>query len=237
VALLLILIRSSEVDGKLSENSFAWEQKTVRKFRCYRNIPPSSSELVELIWSSCQKSFPSPLQVSLLHRVRLAEFSVNFFFSAARLCFFSKKCMAGLNSYFLFCETTSIGLGLPIPPPTPDLIMNSISKISISSKISFYIRQKKKKKQFFWVSIVLGDWIPQGHFHKWECRTKSFPWRRQRCNKYSFRRQRKTKIILNNGAEQTWLSRALTVWEAGNWDFSHGILTSPLWFRHEVHVQ
>ncbi len=70
-----------KVDGKLSENSFAGEQKTIGKFRWFRNIPSSSSELVGLIRSSCQKSFPSPLQVSLLHPVRLAEFSVNFFFS------------------------------------------------------------------------------------------------------------------------------------------------------------
>ncbi len=70
-----------KVDGKLSEKSFAGEQKTVRKFRWFRNIPCSSSELVGFTRSSCRKSFPSPLQVSLLHPVRLAEFSVNFFFS------------------------------------------------------------------------------------------------------------------------------------------------------------
>ncbi len=85
MVLLLILIHSSEVDGKLSENSFAWEQKTVGKFRFFRNIPSSSSELVGLIWSSCRKSFPSPWQVSLLHPVRLAEFSVNFFYSVQYL--------------------------------------------------------------------------------------------------------------------------------------------------------
>ncbi len=73
---------SRKVDGKLSENSFAGEQKTVGKFWWFRNIPSSSLELVGLTRSSCQKSFPSPLQVSLLHPVRLAEFSVNFFFSA-----------------------------------------------------------------------------------------------------------------------------------------------------------
>ena len=70
-----------KVDGKLSENSFAGEQKTVGKFRWFRNIPSSSSELVGLTRSSRLNSFPSPLQVSLLHPVRLAEFSVNFFFS------------------------------------------------------------------------------------------------------------------------------------------------------------
>jgi hypothetical protein len=39
--------------GKLSENSFAGEQKTVGKFRLFRNIPSSSSELVGLTRSSC----------------------------------------------------------------------------------------------------------------------------------------------------------------------------------------
>ncbi len=88
---------------KLSENSFAWEQKTVGKFRWFRNVPPESSklvrltvgkfrwfwnipsslsELVGLTWSTCWKSFPSPLQVSLIHPVRLTEFSVNFFYNA-----------------------------------------------------------------------------------------------------------------------------------------------------------
>ncbi len=55
---------------------------TIGKLRWFRNIPSSWSELVGLTRSSCRKSFLSPFQVSLLHPVRLAEFSVNFFDSA-----------------------------------------------------------------------------------------------------------------------------------------------------------
>ncbi len=99
-----------KVNGKWSEISFAQEWKTAGKFRWfrnspsassklvrltvgnfrwYRNIPSSSLELVGLTRSSCQKSFPSPLQVSLLHPVRLAEFSVNFFYSVCTVTHFA----------------------------------------------------------------------------------------------------------------------------------------------------
>ncbi len=90
-----------KVDGKLSGNSFAGEQKTVGKFRWFRNIPSSSSELVELTRSSYWKSFLSPLQVSLLHPVRLAEFSVNFFYSVLseiRLIWFKFRTLNHLNT-------------------------------------------------------------------------------------------------------------------------------------------
>jgi hypothetical protein len=50
-----------KVDGKLSENSFAGKQKTVGKFRWFRNIPSSSSDLVGLTRSSCRKKFSVPL--------------------------------------------------------------------------------------------------------------------------------------------------------------------------------
>jgi hypothetical protein len=81
-------------DGKLTENRRKipsrlkcvefirqGDRKTVGKFRRIRNFPSSSSEIVGFTRFSCRKSFPSPLQVSLLHPFRLAEFSVNFFFS------------------------------------------------------------------------------------------------------------------------------------------------------------
>ncbi len=43
--LLLILIHCRKADGKLSYNSFAWEQKTVGKFRWFWNTLSWSSEL------------------------------------------------------------------------------------------------------------------------------------------------------------------------------------------------
>ncbi len=86
-------------DGKLTENRrkipsrlkcvefiHQGDRKTVGKFRRIRNFPSSSSEIVGFTRFSCRKSFPSPLQVSLLHPFRLAEFSVNFFFSDS-FCF------------------------------------------------------------------------------------------------------------------------------------------------------
>jgi hypothetical protein len=81
-------------DGKLTENRrkiptrmkcvefhHQGEWKTVGKFRRIRNFPFASSEIVGFTRSPFRKSFPSPLQVSLLHPIRLTEFSVKFFYS------------------------------------------------------------------------------------------------------------------------------------------------------------
>ncbi len=119
-----------KVDEKLSENSFAWIWKiigkfcwfrkipsassklvrlTVGKFRWYRNIPSTSSELVGLTWSSCQKSFPSPLQVSLSHPVRLAEFSVNYFYSVPPHTVHRNKSFLAMLPY-IYCDTNICSL-------------------------------------------------------------------------------------------------------------------------------
>ncbi len=49
-----------KVDGKLSENSYAWEQKTVGKFRWFRNIPSSviGTRRINLIFMSKRFSIP-----------------------------------------------------------------------------------------------------------------------------------------------------------------------------------
>ncbi len=83
-----------KVVGKLSENSAVCQ--------CPRNIPSSSSELVGLTWSACRKSVTSPWYLSTASSVRLAEFSVNFFYSATaqnspRLIFFSCQSLSYRN--------------------------------------------------------------------------------------------------------------------------------------------
>ncbi len=128
-----------KVDGKLSENSFMGEQKTVGKFRWFRNIPSSSSELVGLTRSSCRNSFPSPLQVSLLHPVRLAKFSVNFFFSVE-----SKQCEALVDIFIRYPELPTKSSWLPPYDPRLPKVM-VIRQIWTWSCIEFWTLFKKPR--------------------------------------------------------------------------------------------
>ncbi len=135
----LIFIHCCKDGEKLSENSFVWEQKTVGKFLSFQNIPSESSELVRLTvgkfcwfwnipsssselvgitWSTCWKSFPSPLKVRLLHPAKLKEFSVNFFYSVYRTCCF---CTLTFSVVMNFLRTTTVKLPPQQPSPAHHL--------------------------------------------------------------------------------------------------------------------
>ncbi len=82
--------------GKLTENC---RKTPLRENKNRREIPMISKYSVFVVGTRriysifMSKKFPSPLQVSLLHPVRLAEFSVNFFFSEVCVsCWQSSTC-------------------------------------------------------------------------------------------------------------------------------------------------